>query len=129
MIGIWAANNNIYLVIVGVATLVFFGLPVIVAPMSWARALRWELPQQRDLTNIFGRSLGIVISIIAIFAFRVTQIPAAKPFFFDLMLWTFVGMLLLHIYGAIRKTQPVTETIEIGLWVILTLLTLCFYPV
>ena len=45
------------------------------------------------------------------------------------MLWIFVGMILLHVYGAIRKTQPITETIEIGLWVVLSLVTLCFYPI
>jgi hypothetical protein len=66
---------------------------------------------------------------MAIFAFRVTQIPAAKPFFFDLMLAIFGGMILLHVYGAISKTQPVTETLEIVMWVVLSLVTLGFYPV
>jgi len=34
----------------------------------------------------------------------------------------------LHAYGAIKKIQPVTETVEIILWVVLFLVTLCFYP-
>jgi hypothetical protein len=70
----------------------------------------------------------VFISIVAIFAFFVTHTPPAKPFFFDFMLWVFGGMILLHVYGAIRKTQPITETLEILLWVILGLITLCFYP-
>jgi hypothetical protein len=38
-------------------------------------------------------------------------------------------MAFLPIYGAIRNIQPVTETIEIGSWVILFLVTLHFYPI
>jgi hypothetical protein len=52
----------------------------------------------------------------------------AKPFFFELMLWLLVAMIALHAYGAIKKTQPITETMEIALWIVLLLITLCFYP-
>jgi hypothetical protein len=128
MIGIWASYNNIYLIVAGVVMLAAFGLPLTLAPMSWAQIFRWELPQPQNLTAFLGRSMGVIISIIAIFAFKVTQTPEAKPFYFDLMLWIFGGMILLHVYGAIRKTQPVTETIEILMWVFLSTITLCFYP-
>jgi hypothetical protein len=129
MIGIWAANANIFLYVIGVASLLFFGLPILVTPLGWARAMRWDIPQQRDLAMLLGRSLGLIISTIAIFAFRVTQIPVAKPFFFDLILCIFVEMFLLHVFGAVRKAQPITETFEIILWAVLSLLTLGFYPI
>jgi len=45
-----------------------------------------------------------------------------------LMLWLIAAMTILHVYGAIRKIQPLTETVEIALWVVLFLVTLCFYP-
>jgi hypothetical protein len=128
MIGIWASYNNIYLIVAGVVMLAAFGLPLTLAPMSWAQIFRWELPQLQNLTAFLGRSMGVIISIIAIFAFKVTQTPEAKPFYFDLMLWIFGGMILLHVYGAIRKTQPITETLEILMWVFLSTITLCFYP-
>ena len=128
MIGIWQSYSNVYLVVAGVAMLATFGVPLLVVPLRWARFLRWEVPQPENLVVFLGRSLGILISLLAIFAFKVTGSPAAKPFFFDLMLWLFVAMIALHGYGAIRKTQPVTETVEIGLWVVLFLITLCFYP-
>jgi hypothetical protein len=128
MIGIWKSYSDAYLIIVGVVTLATFGLPLVLVPMSWARVFRWEVPQPRNLVVFLGRSLGVFISIVAIFAFKVALTPTAKPFFFDLMLWIFGGMLLLHGYGAIRKTQPITETLEILLWVVLSLITLCFYP-
>jgi hypothetical protein len=129
MIGIWKDYSNIFLVITGVIMLPAFGLPLMLVPMRWAHVFRWEIPQQQTLAVFLGRSVGIFITILAIYAFRVTQMPEAKPFFFDLMLGTFVGMLILHIYGALRKPQPVTETMEIIVWVLLGLVTLCFYPV
>ena len=128
MIGIWSSYADIYLIITGIAMLVAFGIPLILVPMRWASLFRWDVSQPGNLVIFLGRSLGIFITVIALYAFRVSQIPSAMPFFFELMLWTFVGMILLHVYGAIRKIQPVTETIEIGLWVILCLVTLCFYP-
>ena len=128
MIGIWQSYSNVYLVVAGVAMLATFGVPLLVVPLRWARFLRWEVPQPENLVVFLGRSLGILISLLAIFAFKVTGSPAAKPFFFDLMLWLFVAMIALHGYGALRKTQPVTETVEILLWVVLFLITLCFYP-
>lgn len=128
MIGIWKSYADIYLIVAGVAMLAGFGLPLMLVPMKWARVFRWDVSQPGNLVIFMGRSLGVFISVIGMYAFIVSQTPAAMPFYFELMLWIFVGMIFLHVYGAIRKTQPITETIEIGLWVILTLVTLCFYP-
>jgi len=128
VIGIWGAYTNVFLIIAGVAMLVAFGLPLTLVPLGWARLFRWEVPQSRNLVVFLGRSVGIFISLMAISAFKVTQVPNAQPFFFDLMLWIFAGMILLHVYGALRKIQPVTETLEILLWVVLCLITLGFYP-
>ncbi len=129
MLGIWAAHTNIYLVVVGVVTLVLFGLPLMFVPMQWARLFRWEIPQSSKLASFLGSSLGIFISIIAIFAIKAAQNPVAQPFFFSLLFWVLGGMILLHVYGAIRRAQPVTETVEIVLWVVLFVITLGFYPV
>ena len=128
MIGIWNSYADIYLIIAGVAMLVFFGLPLMLVPLRWAKVFRWDTSTSGNWAIFMGRSLGILITVLAVYGIKVSQTPSAMPFYFELMLWTFVGMILLHIYGAIRKTQPITETIEIGLWVILTFITLCFYP-
>jgi Ni,Fe-hydrogenase I cytochrome b subunit len=128
MIGIWKSYSDVYLYITGVVTLITFGIPLMVVPMSWARVFRWEVPKPENLVVFFGRTLGIFLSVIAVFAFKAAGSPATKPFYFELMLWLFVTMLVLHVYGAIRKTQPITETLEILLWIILILATLCFYP-
>lgn len=128
MIGIWQSYADIYLYILGVAMLAGFGIPLTLVPLRWARLFRWEVPQSQNLVVFLGRSLGIFCSLIAIFAFTVTGDSPAKPFYFTFSLWLIISMALLHVYGAIRKTQPITETVEIILWVVLFLLTLCFSP-
>lgn len=128
MIGILQSYSDVFLYVIGVAILAIYGIPLMIVPLRWAQVFRWEVPQSVNLVVFLGRSLGIFISLIAIFAIKVTSTPAAKPFFFDLMLWLIAAMTILHAYGAIRKTQPITETVEIGLWVVLFIITLCFYP-
>ena len=128
MIGIWQAYAAPYLVVVGIATLIGFGVPLLVAPMAWARIFRWEIPPPGQLVVFLGRSLGISLCVLGGYAFRAAAIPAARPIYFELMLWLLVGMLALHVYGAIKRAQPITETVEIALWVILLLATLAFYP-
>ncbi len=128
MIGIWQSYSDIYLVATGVAMLLAFGLPLLIVPVRWAQVFRWQVPQPDPLVIFLGRSMGVFIIVVAIFAIRVTGIAAAKPFFFDFMLALFAAMLVLHVYGALRRTQPITETVEIGLWVLLFLVTLGFYP-
>jgi hypothetical protein len=128
MIGIWQDYAVLYLVVAGMAMLAVFGLPLLVAPMAWARLMCWEVPLPGQLVMFFGRSLGLFICVVALYAFRVAMIPQAQPFFFELMLWLFVSMIGLHVYGAIKRVQPITETTEIALWVLLCLVTLAFYP-
>jgi hypothetical protein len=129
MIGIWKSFSDIYLYVLAVTMLATYGIPLLVVPLQWARAFRWAIPQPESLTVFLGRTLGVFLCLLGVFAIKVTGVPAAKPFFFDLLLWLLVAMLALHAYGAIAKTQPVTETIEIALWIVLLLITLGFYPV
>jgi hypothetical protein len=128
MIGVWQSYSDIFLYVVGIAMFVAFGIPLTLVPLRWARVFRWEVPQPENLTVFLGRSLGIFISVLAIFAIKATNQPAAKPFYFDLILWIVAAMTILHVYGAVKKTQPITETVEIALWVVLFVITLCFYP-
>ncbi len=129
MIGIWQSHADIFLIVAGLAMLLSFGLPLLIVPLRWARLFRWEVPQPQALAVFMGRSMGIFIIVMSVFAFKAAQYPSYRPFLFDLMLWIFGGMILLHVYGAIRKSQPITETLEIALWILLSLVTLGFYPI
>ena len=128
MIGILQAFSGTYLLAAGIAMLAAFGLPLLVVPLKWARLMRWEVPESTTLATFLGRSLGTFLCVFAVYAIKAAFTPAAQLFFFELMLWLLVAMLALHVYGALRKTQPITETIEIALWIVLILATLAFWP-
>jgi hypothetical protein len=128
MIGMWQSYAGVYLLVAGLAMLATFGIPLLLAPMTWARLMRWEIPPPGHLVTFLGRSLGLFVSVVAVCALRSAVTPPSQPFFFELLLWLFVGMIGLHVYGALKRAQPTTETIEIALWVVLLLITLAFFP-
>ena len=128
MIGIWNSYLHIYLYVLSVGMLLGFGLPLLFVPMRWARLFRWEIPQPKELAAFLGRSVGVFIIVLAVFAFRAVNIPTVQPFFFDMLLWILIGSILIHIYGAISKAQPITETVEILMWFLLLFATIAFYP-
>lgn len=47
---------------------------------------------------------------------------------FDILFVVFALMFVVHVYGAVKRIQPVTETLEIGFWMILFVLNILFYP-
>jgi hypothetical protein len=106
-----------------------YGLPLTFVPLTWAKVFGWTLPREKNLAEVLGRSLGIILIMVSVFAFLVPGNPGAMQFFFNFMLSILGGMTILHIYGALRNSQPKLETLEIVLWVILIVLTLLFYPI
>jgi hypothetical protein len=128
MIGLWSAYLQLYLYVLAVVMLIGFGLPLLLIPLQWARVFRWEIPEKVDLPAFLGRSVGVFIIVLAVFAFKAASMPAVQPFYFDMLLWTIAGTFLIHVYGALKKVQPVIETLEILVWVLLFLATLAFYP-
>ena len=128
MIGMWNQYLHIYLYVLSVGMLIGFGLPLLFVPIRWARLFRWEIPQPKELATFLGRSVGVFIIVIAAFAFRAANIPTVQPFFFDMLLWILIGSIVIHVYGAVSKAQPITETVEIIVWFFLLFATLAFYP-
>jgi hypothetical protein len=128
VIGIWSGQSAAFLCVMSVVTLVALGLPLLFVPLRWARALLWELPERSDLAIYLGRSLGGVAIVLAIFGFLAAGDPGVQPFFYQLMIGLFAMMIATHVYGAMRRIQPITETLEILLWAAFLALALCFYP-
>ena len=128
-IGIWSAHAQTYLLVVTLLTLFLFSLLLFFKPLLWARMLLWRLPDDTDLTVYFGRCLGafaIVTNLMCLQAAIYNQGTFFVLQFFSL----FCGlMVIVHIWGAILKIQPVTETIETAFWAILLGLNLLFIPV
>jgi hypothetical protein len=128
MVGIWSAHASEFLVVFGALAGIVFALPIFVVPLVWARAFRWNLPDDTDLAIYFGRCLGVLAVALSGFAIRAGLTGDGIVPLFQIIIPVFVGMTLVHIWGAIRRIQPVTETIEIGFWAGLILLGLLFYP-
>lgn len=128
MLGIWGSYSSQFLFVIGTSTLVIFGVPMAIWPIQWAKTLRWEIPAQIDLAVYYGRCLGCVAFVIGSFGVVAAMNPAVQTFYFQFLLACWVLMVVVHIYGAVKKIQPITETYEIGFWFGLVLLTLSFWP-
>jgi hypothetical protein len=50
--------SSIFMVVTATFFLLLFGLPIFLSPMTWARRIGWEIPDDTDLANYLGRSLG-----------------------------------------------------------------------
>lgn len=105
-----------------------FALPILLAPLAWARAFRWRLPEDTDLAVYFGRCLGVVAAVLMSFALRAGFTGEGLTQMYQIAIPVFVGMTLVHVWGAVRRVQPITETIEIAFWGGLVLLAVLFYP-
>lgn len=129
MIGLWSSHAGTFLVHLGLATLATLGLPMLVSPLGWGRALGWWIPAEARLAVYFGRCLASVICMLCWGAFRSAAHPAEAPLFFDLLSGCSTLMVAVHVHGALRRSQPRAETYEIAAWVGLFVAALVFRPV
>ena len=128
MLGALGAHATQYLTILMVATTLFFALPIFLVPLQWARLMRWNIPQDTDLAVYFGRCLGAFILIVEWMALRALCGRIELHIAFDLTFAVFTLMIPVHVYGALRRIQPLSETLEIGFWLLLLVLNALFYP-
>ena len=129
MLGIWGAHAQTYLLFLMVVTTAVFALPIFLAPLRWARWFGWKIPQQTDLAVYFGRCLGAFILIVELLMLRAAVDGTGLIFTFQVLLAVSVLMIVVHVWGALLRIQPVSETLEIGMYSGLALLTVLFYPV
>lgn len=128
MLGYYAQYSKEYITTLMIVTTLFFALPIFVAPLAWARAMRWIIPEHQHLAIYFGRCLGAFILIVEITMLRSVTTGTSYSYAFDILFLVFTLMFVVHVYGAIKRMQPITETLEIGFWMILFVLNVLFYP-
>lgn len=128
MLGLWSANAADFLLFLTLATTLVFALPIFFVPLTWARLMTWQIPQQTDLAVYFGRCLGAFILILEALLLRAALTGEAMHTAFELLVATATMMIVVHVYGALKRIQPLSETLEIGFYVLLLLLTLMFWP-
>ncbi|WP_332821619.1 hypothetical protein [Pseudomonas sp.] len=128
MLSIWSDSAADYLLVLTVVTTLVFALPIFLVPLTWARLMGWQIPTQTDLAVYFGRCLGVFILILEAMMLRAALTGEAIHTVFELLAATALMMIVVHVYGALRRIQPLSETLEIGFYAGLLLLTLMFWP-
>lgn len=128
MIGIWSNYSSTLLFWFPVVVLIAFALPMLLAPLTWARIIGFTLPTHTDLAVYFGRSLGVAAIGVCVMCFMASKTPAAQPLVMDGLIVIAVLLTITHIHGAVMKIQPLMETLEIGFWAGLSCLLLAVYP-
>lgn len=129
MIGIWSAHAQSYLLILSTTTTLVFALPIFLVPLWWARVMQWQLPEHTDLAVYFGRCLGAFILIVEALMLRAALTGEALVTTFEVLAAVAGFMVVVHVYGALRRIQPWTETVETGFYAGMLVLTLMFWPV
>lgn len=128
MISLFSEHSGDFLRVVSLLTLVAFAVPISLAPLKWARVLRWEVDAKPDLALYFGRCLGVVALVLVWAGWQAASNPELQPFYFNILIGSTGLLTLVHIVGAFQRVQPWTETAEIPFWGGLMILALLFYP-
>jgi len=121
-------GSSIFMLVEAIGLVLLLGLPLLIVPMSWGRVLGWKVPEQTDLANYLGRSLGGVALSIAAVGFLAARDPWQYRAVFDLVI--LIGILLtgVHVWGFIKKAQPMIENIEIAVWPLVSFVAWYLYP-
>lgn len=127
MIGFWSVYSQELLLWLAIATTLVFALPIFCVPLHWARLMGWTIPQHTHLAIYFGRCLGAFILIVEMLMLRAALTGEALHTVFEVLAGVAVLMIVVHVYGAIRRIQPLSETLEIGFYGgMLALVLLCW---
>lgn len=128
MIGMWSGFAEEFLFGLAGVTFFLFTLPLLFVPLKWAKIMGFEIPSHKDLAVYFGRSVGAVAAAANFLALHAALSGRAV---FDTLIFiaaVAVMMILIHTWGAIRKIQPLSETLEIGLWAFMLFGALAVLP-
>jgi len=123
-----SSKSSAFLLGAGSTGLVVFAMPLLLSPLRWARALRWRVPDDTDLTVYLGRSLGAVAVALTVGALRAARRPEEHRIIFEVGFLTGALLAAVHVWGALQRRQPWTETAEIAFWSGITAAALLAYP-
>ena len=128
MIGMYSSHSQLYLLVLASITSLVFALPLLLVPLTWARLMQWKIPEDTDVAVYFGRCLGAFVVGVDLMGFLGAFYPQRQQAIFEVLYFVSISMIVVHVYGAWRRIQPMTETIEIAFYGLLLLLTLLFQP-
>lgn len=129
LIGMWSQSAQTYLLVLTIVTFIAFSALLFLKPLTWGRLLTWRIPDETDLIVYFGRCLGSFAIVTNIMMLVAALTGVGVVFILQFFTLFCLLMVVVHIWGAILKIQPLIETLEIGFWAMLVILNLLFYPV
>ena len=121
-------GSRIFMLVGSIALLLLLALPLLFVPMAWGRRLGWRIPEESDLANYLGRSLGGVALSIAIVGLKAAQDPWRYQAVFALLIFIGIFMTAVHLYGFVKKIQPRIENVEVLIYPLVSLLAWWLYP-
>ena len=104
-----------------------YALPLLIVPLHWARWFRWSIPIDDHLSIYLGRCLGGVAVALVWVCFRAAPQPPAHPLAWELLIIASALLTGVHLWGALRRIQPWTETVEIAMYAGLTAMAAWLY--
>lgn len=107
-----ATLTPIYLIACATVFSAAYALPLALVPLRWARRLGWQV-RPDPLTIYLGRCLGCVMLAVCVAAVRVSVLPGAQTVLLELLVVAFALMIVVHLVGWMRGTQPRLETLEL----------------
>ena len=128
MIGMWSGHAQAFLLVATILSAAGLSLPILLVPLAWARRFGWTIPEHTDLAVYFGRGLGALAVTINLLTLRAALTGVALVPAFEVTLVVSLLMVVVHVYGALRRVQPLSETVEIGFWAAIALLALACWP-
>ena len=125
-----AANRRsaLFLLATSGVSLGAVALPLLVSPLKWAKRLRWQVPEDTDLTVYLGRSLGAVAVALSLGGLWAARDPWRHRIVFQIAAAAAVLLTGVHVRGAIEGKQPWTETAEIPVWAAMAIGAIACYP-
>lgn len=128
MIGAYSGYAEEFLMGLAALTFFLFTIPLLLVPLRWAKLMGFQIPSHTDLAAYFGRSVGALAAAINFLAFRAGQTGVAVAEVIAFIVAIAVMMVFIHAWGAYKKIQPLSETLEIGFWIAMAIGALAVYP-
>ena len=125
-----AANRRsaLFLLATSGVSLGAIALPLFLSPLKWAKRLRWQVPEDTDLTVYLGRSLGAVAVALSLGGLWAARDPWRHRIVFRMAAAAAALLAGVHVRGAIEGKQPWTETAEIPFWAAMAIGAIACYP-
>lgn len=128
MVGAFSGFAEEFLIGLAALTFLFFTIPLLFVPLRWAKLMGFQIPAHTDLAVYFGRSVGAVAFAANFLALHAGLSGRAVADTILFVAAIAVAMTAIHIWGAIKKIQPLSETLEIGFWILIFLVALAVLP-